>query len=71
MKLPTLVPATPLCTKLLINIPAGSRLHLEFPAQVHRPFPISISRATQILEGTGHSRTLYTSKALEQSNFII
>src|ERR1700688_1692444 len=28
-------------------------------------------RATHFLETTGHSRTLYTSKALEQSNFII
>jgi hypothetical protein len=30
-----------------------------------------ISRTIQNLEGTRHSRTLYTSKALDQSNIII
>jgi len=32
---------------------------------------IVIPRTTQIDEGTGHSRTLYTSNAVDQSNFII
>jgi hypothetical protein len=32
---------------------------------------IVISRATQNLAGLSHSRTLYTSKALDQSNFIL
>jgi len=31
----------------------------------------AISSATPNHEGTSHSRTLYTSKALDQSNFII
>jgi hypothetical protein len=31
----------------------------------------ALSGATPIHEGTSYSRTLYTSKALEQSNFII
>jgi len=31
----------------------------------------AIFSATHIHEGTGHSRTLYTSMALEQSNIII
>ena len=69
MKLPTLVPAIARCTKALIIIPAGSTLYLERSAQVHSPHPIS--RTTHIHESTGHSRTLYTSKALDQSNIII
>jgi hypothetical protein len=31
----------------------------------------AISHVTHIREGAAHSRTLYTSKALDQSNFII
>jgi len=34
-------------------------------------FAISSATPIHIHEGTGHSRTLYTSKALDQSNFII
>ncbi|HUJ71128.1 MAG TPA: hypothetical protein VLZ30_02720, partial [Verrucomicrobiae bacterium] len=32
---------------------------------------VQLLRATQILAGMGHSRTLYTSHALEQSKIII
>ena len=49
MKLPTLAPVVPRCTKPPSLFPA----------------PPTSTKAQ------GHSRTLYTSKALDQSNFII
>jgi hypothetical protein len=69
MKLPTHVPVVPRCTKPP-NLAAGSesRRDREIPRAVE---PTLGCRATHFLEGTGHSRTLYTSKALDQSNFIL
>jgi hypothetical protein len=69
MKFPTLVPVILRCT-YLINIPAG------FKRRPSRDIPRKVeaapnSRATHLLKGTGHSRTLYTSNALDQSNIII
>jgi hypothetical protein len=69
MKFPTLVPVFLRCTKPLIFIPAGFTAHPARPAQVQSPR--QTCRATQILAGSGISRTLYTSKALDQSNFIV
>jgi hypothetical protein len=60
MKLLTLAPAAPHARK-------GHRHYLAGFQSCPRLLP----HATHILEGTRHSRTLYTSKALEQSNFII
>jgi len=60
VKLPTLVPVVLRRTKTAIINMAGSKTS-----------PHMASRATHIPEGTRHSRTLYTSKALDQSNFII
>jgi len=40
---------------------------LAGPMESSQPIP----QTTFTLEGTPHSRTLYTSKALDQSNFII
>jgi len=70
MKLPTLVPAALLFTKQFMIHPAGPSLHpygrSEASAKPAPCFPTA-----QILARLGHSRTLYTSNALDQSNFII
>jgi hypothetical protein len=68
MKFPTLVPVALRYVRPLILIPAGSTLSIANPASEQSPHPIS--GATQILESTGHSRTLYTSNAADQSNII-
>jgi hypothetical protein len=70
MKFPTLVPIILRYTNLL-NIPPGSRSR---PSRGHQHKSRALTRfprATHIREGTGYSRTLYTSKAMDQSNFII
>jgi len=68
MKLPTHVPVFPRCTEQL-TIAADTKSRpcrdIQLKADSHPN-----SRATQLLDGTCHSRTLYTSKALDQSNFI-
>lgn len=67
MKLLTLEPVVLRCTNVAIFNLAGSPTRLRANKKSPRPVP----RATRIHEGTRHSRTLYTSKALDQSNFII
>jgi hypothetical protein len=68
MKLPTHVPVLLRCTKLL-TVAARSKSSPSRDIQ-RKAEPHPNSRATQFLEGTCISRTLYTSKALDQSNFI-
>jgi len=67
MKLSTLVPVVLRHTNTAVFHLAGSPSKLR----VNKQRPHRISRATLIHEGTSHSRTLYTSKALDQSNIII
>jgi hypothetical protein len=67
MKFPTLVPVVLRRTRTAFFNLAGSPSKLR----LNKQSPRRISRATRIHEGTSYSRTLYTSKALDQSNFII
>jgi hypothetical protein len=67
MKLPTPVPVVLRHTKTSNCNLAGSPTMVT----INPKSPHPIFRATRIHEGTSHSRTLYTSKALDQSNFII
>jgi len=66
-KLPTLVPVVLRRTNTAAFHLAGSLSKLR----ANKQSPHRISCVTFIHEGTSHSRTLYTSKALDQSNFII